>query len=268
MNSATTASAPDIVEIENATVYRGDNLVFDGLTLRIRDGQHTALLGPNGAGKSTLLKLLSQEIYHVDRPVSHVRLFGRERWSVWDLRSHLGIISNDLQNSFLGHVTGFEVVLSGFYSSIGTWSHQNFDQQQLSRARRIIGELDLEEIRDRRFGEMSTGQQRRFLLARALIHDPDALVLDEPTSGLDLKAMFQYIGYLRRLMKSGHTVLLVTHHIHEIPPEIERVVLLDQGRIVADGSKQDILTDSRLSELFAIPIHVMAAKGFYQVFPD
>jgi iron complex transport system ATP-binding protein len=267
MNSHPPGLKPDIVEIQNATVYRGDNRVFQDLTLRVRDGEHTAILGPNGAGKSTLLKLLSREIYHVDRQDSWVRLFGQERWSIWDLRSHLGIISNDLQNSYLGHVTGFEVVLSGFYSSIGTWAHQNFTDHQLARVRRIITELDLIDIRDRRFGEMSTGQQRRFLLARALIHDPDALVLDEPTSGLDLKATFQYIGYLRRLMNSGHTVLLVTHHIHEIPPEVGRVVLLDRGKVAADGGKEEILQDRRLSELFGIPIHVVAAKGFYQVFP-
>ena len=256
-----------IVDIHNATVYRGNTRVFAEFSLSLQAGQHTAILGPNGAGKSTLLKLLSQELYPVYGDDTWVHLFGRDRWNVWELRARLGIISNDLHSDYAGHVRGLDVVLSGFYSSIGTYDYQRFSPGQLAHCERIIAELDLDNIKQRPFGAMSTGQQRRFLLARALIQEPVALVLDEPTSGLDLKATFQYLRYIRRLMRRHRTVVLVTHHIHEIPPEIERVVLLDKGVIVADGEKSTLLSDARLSELFGIPLKVVSANGYYQVFP-
>lgn len=256
-----------ILEINNARVYHGHTRVFDGLSLEIPQGCNTAILGPNGAGKSTLLKLLSRELYPVQRNGSYVRIFGRERWNVWDLRSHLGILSHELQHCYRGRIRGVEVILSGYYSSIGTFPHQRFSPQDEERANRVMAALGIARLKDKMFAEMSAGEQRRFLLGRALIHDPDALVLDEPTSGLDLKACFQYLDIVRRLMRDGKTIILVTHRIHEIPPEVSRVVLLKNGEVVADGEKSEILTSQNLSYLFDTPIQVMYLDGFYQVMP-
>ncbi len=257
----------NIIEINNAIVYRGPNRVFDGLTLEIPEGCNTAILGPNGAGKSTLLKLLSRELYPAHQKDSYIRIYGRERWDVWELRSHLGIISNDLQQSYAAHAVGTDVILSGYYSSIGRWKHQHFTDQQRRRADDVTHTLGISNLKDRKFAAMSTGEQRRFLLGRALVNDPDTLVMDEPTSGLDLKACFQYLDIIRRLMADGKTVVLVTHHIHEIPPEISRVVLLSHGRVTADGEKSKILCDQRLSELFDTPIHLLYRNGYYQAVP-
>jgi iron complex transport system ATP-binding protein len=135
------------------------------------------------------------------------------------------------------------------------------------RAHHIMRTLGVAALQDRPFGAMSTGEQRRFLLGHALVHDPDALVLDEPTSGLDLKSCFQYLEIVRRLMRDGKTLILVTHHIHEIPPEVSRVVLLKDGQVVADGEKSKILTGDQLSMLFDTPIILVHANGFYQVMP-
>lgn len=259
--------SPTIIEIANAAVYRGDTCVFDDLSLEIARGCQTAILGPNGAGKSTLLKLLSRELYEVPREGSTVRLFGRERWDVWELRSRLGIVSHDLQHDYAAWARGVEVILSGLYASIGVWEHQAYSRADRDRAARLMEELGVAGLGDRPFGALSTGEQRRFLLGRALIHDPEALVLDEPTSGLDLKACFQYLEIVRCLMRAGKTLILVTHHIHEIPPEVERVILLKAGRIVADGKKADVLTSADLSRLFDTPIALARANGFYQALP-
>lgn len=256
-----------IIEINNATVYRGDTKVFEEFSLNIDRGQSTAVIGPNGAGKTTLLKLLSCELYPVVAPWSYVRVLGRERWNVWELREHLGIISNDLQNDYLGCVPGREVILSGFYSSIGTYRYQHFTPEQGLAADALLNDLGIADLKDKPFATMSTGQQRRFLLGRALINDPENLILDEPTSGLDLKATFQYLETVRELIRKGHTVILVTHHVHEIPPEIEYVVLLDRGRVVAEGPKAEILNDGALSGLFDTPIRLVDANGYYQVLP-
>jgi iron complex transport system ATP-binding protein len=258
----------DVIDIRDVTAWRGETRVFDRLSLRVARGENTAILGPNGAGKSTLLKLLTRETYPVASDDSWVKLFGDASGSVWDLRAHLGIVSTDLQTGYSESAPGLHVVLSGLYSSVGVWQHQAYDAGRIARARQLMAELGIAHLAERPFGTLSTGEQRRCLLGRALIHDPDTLVFDEPTTGLDLKATFAYLDTLRRLMRDGRTVVLVTHHLHEIPPEINRVVLLKAGRIVADGPKTTVLTDARLSGAFDVPVHVVERGGFYQVLPE
>lgn len=255
------------IEIERATVYRGDTCVFHDLSLVIDEGTHAAILGPNGAGKSTFLKLLAGEIHPVPHDETHIRLFGEERWNVWDVRKRLGLVSHDLQHQYMEQVTGLKVVLSGYYASIGTYGYQDFTYAQISRAHAVMEELGIGFLIDRRFADMSTGEQRRCLLGRALVHDPVALVLDEPTSGLDLTATFHYLDLVRGFMKKGKTVLLVTHHIHEIPPEVERVLLLKEGRVLEDGDKARVLTEANLSLLFGCPVALAQANGWYQALP-
>ena len=256
-----------IVEISNATVYRGATRVFEDLSLEIPLGSNTAILGPNGAGKSTLLKLLSRELYPVARDGSSVRLFGQERWNVWDLRSRLGIVSHDLQSQYQRSIPGFHVILSGLYSSIDIGPHQQVSPEEIQRANRLMELLGVADLKDIPFNTMSTGEQRRFLLGRALINDPDVLVLDEPTSGLDLKSCFQYLDIVRGLMRSGKTVILVTHHIHEIPPEVLRVVLLKNGKVIGDGEKSKTLTGEGLSFLFDTPVQLVQMNGYYLAVP-
>jgi iron complex transport system ATP-binding protein len=256
-----------LIEIKNATVYRGQYRVFNNFSLTLEQGVNTAILGPNGAGKSTLLKLLSRELYPVERQDSYVRIFGQERWDVWKLRAQFGIVSHDLQQQYVSNARGLNVILSGYYSSIDTAWHQQFSDEDKTRAHQVMEMLEVLHLQHRLFGEMSTGEQRRFLLGRALINNPSTLILDEPTSGLDLKACFQYLALVRRLMQEGKTIILVTHHIHEIPPEISRVVLLKDGAVVADGRKAEMFAEQPLSALFDTPITLVQANGFYQAMP-
>ena len=258
-----------LIQIQNATVYRGRTRVFDGLDLEIHRHQHTAILGPNGAGKSTFLQLLTRDLYPVRRPDSSVRVLGRDKWNVWDLRAHLGIVSHDLQARYARDASGLQVVLSGYYSSVNTWQHQRFSGEDTRRAGDIIESLGVAHLRDKPFEAMSTGEQRRFLLGRALVNRPHTLVLDEPTSGLDLPATFHYLDTVRELMRDDrHTVLLVTHHIHEIPPEITRVVLLRRGAVMADGERGAIMNSENLGKLYEVPVTIVEANGFYQALPD
>jgi iron complex transport system ATP-binding protein len=256
-----------LIEIKNATVFRGNTKVFENLSLEIERGSNTAIIGPNGAGKSTLLKLLSREIYPVRRDGSFVRILGRDNWDVWELRSQLGIVSHDLQHEYAGYVRGIDVILSGCYASIGTYSYQEFSSDTLQRAERIMTTLGIPHLKDKLFAEMSTGEERRFLLGRALINEPHTLVLDEPTTSLDLQATFNYLGIIRKLMQGGRTVILITHHLHDIPPEVTRVILLKHGRVAASGAKQQMLTDANLTELFDTPIRLLEENGFYQAIP-
>lgn len=256
-----------IVEMQQVSVRRGDTEVLQDIDLTIPQGQHTAILGPNGAGKTTLLRLITREIYPLHRPESRLRLFGHERWNVWDLRSRFGVVSHELHRVYSDHSRGLDVVLSGFYWSIGTWPHQAFRPEHHQRAREVMRWFAIEALAEKRFGEMSTGEQRRCLLARALVHDPDVLILDEPTNGLDLAGRFEFLNLIRRLARQGKTVLLVTHRVDEVVPEISYVVLLKEGRVLAAGEKEKVLTAPLLSELFDVPLTVVQANGYFQVLP-
>ncbi len=265
--SSRSEGSASILDIEHATVYRGDACVFSDFSFALRAGEHAAILGPNGAGKSTLLKLLSGEVHVMPRDETRMALLGDERWNVWDVRKQIGMVSHDLQRDYLICAEGLNVILSGFYASNDTYEYQHFTKTQMTRAYEVMQELGILAVSGRRFGHLSTGEQRRFLLGRALVHDPPVLVFDEPTSGLDPKACFQYLELLRAQIRKGKTVLLVTHHLHEIPPEIDRVIFLREGKIMADGLKLQLLTSDHVSHLFDCRIVLSQANGWYQALP-
>ena len=265
MTDPPTDDAGPLVEIRNATVWRGTTRVFHNLSLTIGQHERVAIIGPNGAGKSTLLKTVSRELYPVARDGSWIRILGRERWNVWELRHHIGIVSPDLQAGFMPTATVLDAILSGFFSSIGLY-HQQRDQVSQAQAicaERVMDSLGLAPLRDRAYGTLSTGEQRRCLLGRALVHEPETLVLDEATSGLDMAAAFEFMARVRELAASGCSLVLVTHHLNEIPPEIDRVVVLKDGAIVADGPKDTVLTRELLSRVYGIDIRVTRVEGWF-----
>lgn len=268
MSTKSTDMAP-LIDIHRATIWRGSTRVFEDFSLVIGQGERVAILGPNGSGKTTLLKTINRELYPVVRENSWVRILGRERWNVWDLRRHIGVVSQDLQSGFLPTATALEAVISGFFSSIGLHYQlkDHIQSEQVAKGEAVLRDLGLLDLRDRAFNTLSTGQQRRCLLGRALVHDPHTLILDEPTSGLDLTAAFDYLARISALARRGRSLLLVTHHINEIPPEIQRVVVLRKGTIVADGTKADVLDDALLSEVYETPLRILRQDGHYLVYP-
>ncbi len=257
-----------VLEAKHIEAYRGNTRVFEDLSLSIEKGCNTAILGPNGSGKTSFLKLVSREVHPVVKESSRLSLFGIQRYNVWELRDRLGIVSHDLQHRYIRSAIGIHVILSGYYSSNDTSFHMEFSEAQLEQARKIMERLGIAGLAERKFGEMSTGQQRRFLLGRALIHAPEALLLDEPTEGLDVQAAFAYFDDLRRLMREGTTIILATHHIHEILPEIGRVILLKDGKIFQDGRKEEVLRSEKLSSLFEYPLEVIRHHDYYRVVPS
>jgi iron complex transport system ATP-binding protein len=254
-------------EAEELEVWHADRRVFRTLSLRLHRGEHTVILGPNGAGKSALIRLLSRELYPVVRPGSSLRIFGSSTVNLWELRRRIGHLSIGLQESYSPHVRGREVVLSGFFGSVGLGRSQRPSADQQRRVNELMEQLGLASLADRPFGRLSDGQRRRLLLARALVHRPELLVLDEPTNGLDLGARQQLLGWLQVLVRSGTTLLLVTHQIEAIIPEIERAVLLREGDVVGDGAAADLLQSAPLSVLFRTPLTLVEAGGWRQVLP-
>ncbi len=258
-----TSETPPLLEMQRVHVMRGDKVVLSDFNLRIEVGEHVAILGPNGCGKSTLIKTVARDLYPLARPESAMRIFGKDRWNVFDLRYLLGIVSYDLTAICTRDFTGLETVISGFFSSVGTWPHQHVTAEMRERSEAVLDRIGARHLADRMLTEMSSGEVRRVLIGRALVHDPKALLFDEPSNSLDLHAQHELREILRSLARSGTAILLVTHHLADIIPEIDRVVMLRNGAVVADGVKQDLLTERRLSNLFGVAVSLTDRDGYY-----
>ncbi|HWA27790.1 MAG TPA: ATP-binding cassette domain-containing protein [Lacunisphaera sp.] len=261
---------PLLLDFRHLTVPRGDNYVLRDFSLQIRRGEHVAILGPNGSGKSTLIKAITREIYPVDRPGLRYELLGRSDWDVNDLRGHFGIVALDQLHNLshevtLRQVTARELVLSGYFNSLGLWPHHRVKPAQERHARAILRFLEISHLADRAVSEMSSGEQRRAMIGRALVHEPESLILDEPTNSLDPGAVREFRALLRKLARAGRSLLLVTHHIADVIPEIDRVILMQRGRIVGDGPKDRLLTSTRLSQLFGTKLKAVRKGGIYEV---
>jgi iron complex transport system ATP-binding protein len=255
-----------LIEFQDVTVYRGEKIALDGITLSIQAGEHVAILGPNGCGKSTLIKTITRECYpRYSGNGAGLRIFGQECWNVFDLRALLGIVSNDLMQSCARDISGREAVLSGFFSSIGIWPNHHVTAAMEAKTDEILALLEISHLSNRDVNEMSSGEARRILIGRALAHDPKALVLDEPTASLDLHAMHELRAILRKLAQAGTSIIVVTHHLPDIIPEIGRVILIKKGRVLRDGAKRDVLTSELLSELFETPVELVERDGLYQI---
>jgi iron complex transport system ATP-binding protein len=262
---AMAARTSAVIEFDNVTIHRDGTPALVNVSFRIHEGEHTVILGPNGSGKSTLIKALTRELYPRYPDRSRIRLWGRESWRLFELRSLLGIVTNDLVQQCTRPCSALETVLSGFFSSIGIWPNHRVTPAMEQRAMEALRFFDLDHLASRPLTEMSSGEVRRAVFARALVHDPRALVLDEPSNSLDVRAQREVRDAMSRLARSGVTLILVTHHLPDIVEEIGRAILLKSGRIFHDGPKQSALTPERLSALFETDVRLGEAGGFYHM---
>ena len=244
---------------------RGQKIALDDFSLRIGADEHVAILGPNGCGKSTLIKTITRECYPVARADSSMAILGEATWDVFALRARLGIVSNDLMLSVTGDASGRDVVLSGFFSSTAIWPNHTVDPEKIKLADAALAGLKISHLAERPVCEMSSGEARRVLIARALVHKPGALLFDEPCNSLDLSAQQSLRQTMRALANSGTAIILVTHELADIVPEIGRVVLMNRGRVVADGPKEEILQVERLVALFGVSVEMARRDGHYHL---
>ena len=257
----------NIIDFENINVGYDEKIILKNITLKIKEKEHWVILGANGSGKSTLMKLIQSEIHPRKTNEYKKEILGKATYSIFELKKDLGIITNDLHNYFAIHgsfLTGYITVLSGHYSSIGVFKHQDFTPEQHKKAKETMKFLEIEHLADKYIYEMSTGELRKCIVARALIHDPKAFILDEPTVGLDIKAQINFIKMLKKL-SSQASIILVTHHLEEIFEEINNVALIYNNTIYKSGKKEEILTNENLSEIFDTKLSMAEKNGRYFV---
>ncbi len=259
-------NAVPLLEFKNITVIRERKKILDSLSVKIYPGEHVAILGPNGAGKSSFIKTITRE-YYPDTQAKDCafKVWGRDIWNIFDLRSSLGIVSNDLQYSFARDISGMEMILSGFFSSIGLY-RQMVTARMRQKASQILKFLEISDLKDRSLIRMSCGEARRFLIGRALVHDPKALILDEPFNSLDLHALHKVRQTLSKIARSKIGIILVTHNLADIIPEVSRVILMKKGKFYKDGDKAALLTGKNMSAIFNTPVEVRKIKDRYYAF--
>ena len=260
--------SPEFLRMRNVDVARGQKVVLQDVNLSIATGEHIAILGPNGCGKSTLIKAMTCECYPIVRPGMEMKVYGRDRWEVQELRKHLGVVATELPGERTAVTRGLDAVVSGFFSSSTLWPNLVVTESMRASALEALGLLGAEYLRDRWVGEMSAGEKRRVMIARALVHRPEMLLLDEPSNALDLAAQRELREILREVAvgsgeRRGTGLVMVTHHLADILPEIDRVVMMRAGRIVADGPKRELLQAARLRELFGVELELTERNGYW-----
>ena len=243
-------------------------MVLHDVSLCVQPGEHLAILGPNGCGKSTLLKTMTCELYPIVKPETRVLLLGRERWDLTELKRRMGVVSPELPGKPTLHTSGLDAILTGFFSSSTLWPNLHVTEPMRDRAEEILILVGAKDLREKPVGQMSAGQQRRVMIGRALAGasvdgEVQMLLLDEPSNALDLAAQHDLREMLRGLAQRGMTIVMITHHIADILPEMKRVVMMSGGQIVADGPKNDLLTEPTLSGLFGRQINLTARDGFW-----
>jgi iron complex transport system ATP-binding protein len=246
----------EFLEMRHVNVARGERVVLHDISLSVDAGEHVAIMGPNGCGKSTLILTMTCQIYPIVQPGMHVRIFGRERWDLTELRKHFGVVGADLPGERTAVTTGLDAVIAGFFSASTLWPNLHATEEMRDRGAEALERMEASHLAGQLVGTMSAGEKRRIVIARALAHRPRQLLLDEPSNALDLAAQRELRETLRRLAREGTGLVLVTHYLGDILPEIERVILMRGGRIVGDGPRKELLTETRRSELFRTPVRI------------
>lgn len=253
----------ELLRLHDAKVKMDGRVILDVDDFVINQGERIVVLGPNGSGKSTLVKLLTKEIEPVWRETPPVLFMGQPDPSEETLIETVGLVSTDVQERMMVHRTVFDIVLGGFFGSVGVPFHIGASDEQVEQARKAIREIGIPSLSERDMLTLSTGQARRALIARALINGPALLIFDEPTSGLDPEGAWNMRQSLSALAKAGHTILVITHNVSDTMPEFDRVVMLQDAHIVADGPKEEVLTTQKLRHLFGVPITLVETDGRY-----
>jgi iron complex transport system ATP-binding protein len=242
-----------LVQIQNADVYVGGNLVLKSLSWTMNEGENWAVVGNNGSGKTTLMKLIFGELIPIYG--GQVHWFGKtEHAPLLEVREKLGYVSAEYQNTYDRPAVGWEVVASGFFSSIGL--HESVTPAQKESALNAMAHLGIESLSNTPFRQMSYGEARRVLLARAMVHRTKLLVLDEPCAGLDIPTRERFLNSLEKLSKKRTSMIYVTHRIEEIMPCVTHVLFLKDGKIVAQGKKDEMMQSKTLSHALGCSLRV------------
>ncbi|MBE6525030.1 MAG: ATP-binding cassette domain-containing protein [Thermoplasmata archaeon] len=255
------------LEMKSVSVVRNGKYILKDIDLTIANGENVVILGPNGSGKTTLIKLFSGEIrpYYDGEGKSFMSIFGETKWNVFELRNKLGIVSMDLQNRFNNDVLVSDVILSGYFGSMDVFRNHTVTQDMVRAVYNAALRMGVEDKLERTIANLSLGEMRRVLIARALVSEPSMLILDEPMTGLDIVMKDAFRKMFDILTASGVNIIMITHELEDIPESVDRIIMLKDGEKIVDGKKTDVLTSENISNLFDADITVTKTDNSYHM---
>ncbi len=257
--------ASPLIELHDAVVRRKGKEILHIDDFTLAQGENIALIGPNGAGKSTFIHLITREAFPLHRDIPPVLFKGNALVTLDEVKKCLGIVSSTMQDQITVHLPVIEVVYGGLYGSLGVPQRHKMSESGTQKAQRALDFLGIGDLAKRDVMTLSSGQARRVLIARAIIHDPEVLVFDEPTTALDPEGMYFVRKAMRDLVAAGKSIILVTHYPEDIIPEIHRVVMIKEGKIYQDLPKEEALTTDCVSDLFEVPLKILSEDGYYSL---
>ena len=253
-----------VLSVSRLRVERSDTVILDGVTWRVRAGEHWAILGANGSGKTSLLSALTAYLPPTNGWIELLgKRYGETDWR--ELRKRIGLVSSSIRQLMADDEPALETVISGKYAMIDYWGAiLPADRRQ---AVGILKKIECAHLAKRPWGVLSQGERQRLLIGRALMASPSLLVLDEPCAGLDPAAREHFLQFIQRLgrRRIAPTLVLVTHHVEEIVPAISHVLVLKSGKVLASGTKESVLTSATFSCAFDAPIQLNTIRGRYSL---
>jgi iron complex transport system ATP-binding protein len=250
-------------DAKNINCYRNGFRVIKDLNLKISYSENVILIGPNGSGKSSLIEVINRNIYPVIANESKLKIFGKELINLWELRKRISTVNNDIKNRINPNLQVFDLILSGLY---GRYCFiQNKSESDSYKVEKIMRKMNIFNLSKKNFAYLSDGEKKISLIARALIKNPDILILDEPIANLDYKSKFFVVDKINELSKLNTRIFCVTHDISTITKIYDRVIMLKDGMIIADGHQNKIINTEYLNKLYGIDVEVTKNNGLWNI---
>ena len=250
-------------EAENINCFKNGYRVLKDLNLKISYSENVILIGPNGSGKSSLIEVINRNIYPVITNKSKLKIFNKELINLWELRKRISTVNNDIKNRINPNLQVFDLILSGLY---GRYCYiQNKSKIDSYKVEKIINKMNITNLSKKYFSHLSDGEKQISLIARALIKKPDILILDEPIANLDYKSKFLVVDKINELSKLNAKIFCVTHDISTITKIYDRVIMLKDGKIIADGHQKTVLNSENLNNLYGIDVELTKNDGLWNI---
>ncbi len=250
-------------EAKNINCFKNGFRVIKDLNLKIAYSENVILIGPNGSGKSSLIEVINRNIYPVIANESKLKIFGKELINLWELRKRISTVNNDIKNRINPKLQVFDLILSGLY---GRYCYvQNKSERDSYKVEKIMKKMNISYLSKKYFSYLSDGEKKISLIARALIKKPDILILDEPIANLDYKSKFFVVDKINELSKLNTSIFCVTHDISMITRIYDRVLMLKDGKIIADGQQNKVINGENLNKLYGIDVEVAKNNGLWNI---
>ena len=255
------------LELTNIDVIKDKKFLLKNINLSLKEGEVITLLGPNGSGKSSFIGLINRTLYPVIKKDSHIKIFGKELINIWDLRKNISYVNDELSQRINKNMLTKDLIQSGLYGTVGINKIDKISNIDISTTEKVIHQFGLDTISNEKYHNLSDGQKRNALIARAMVNKPKVLILDEPTINLDMKSLLKLLEILSKLILSNVTILFITNKIDSILKETNRILLIKEGCIIADGKPENIMTSEIINNLYDTNIELLNINGNWRVIP-